>query len=80
MEPDEAADAVARLRAQTTRKRWRRSPLERYRAELVALREAGASYENLARWLAQQKPAVKVHLTTVRRYLMRSEETRRADV
>lgn len=70
----EAADAVARLRAQTTRRRWRRSPLDRYRGELVALRKAGATYRALRRWLAQQRPAVKADATTIRRFLIRIQE------
>lgn len=44
------------------------SRLNRYRAELVALRQAGASYRELVLWLRQKKRLKTTH-TTVRRYL-----------
>ena len=62
---------LAALRARRTaaqRKTYRVSRLARYRAELVALRRAGASYPELAEWL-RRKRRCKVHHTTVMRYL-----------
>ncbi len=67
----DAQAELAALRARRTaaqRKTYRVSRLARYRAELVALRRAGASYPELAEWL-RRKRRCKVHHTTVMRYL-----------
>lgn len=55
------------------RKTYPRSRLQKWRAELVALRKAGASYPELALWLRQQK-RIKVTHTTVLRYLSQLPE------
>ena len=74
--PDGAFDAVAeaaRLRAQTKarRQRVRRSSrLDRYTIELLALRDAGATTEELRRWLLDRR--VVVHHATVARWLRRN--------
>ncbi len=66
-------DAVAEVEAlkahkQRIRKRvYRRSQLDRYRGELLALRKEGASATDLQRWLRQQR--IRVTLTTVTRWL-----------
>ena len=60
--------ALRARRAAAKRKTYRVSRLARYRAELVALRRAGASYPELAEWL-RHKRRCKVHHTTVLRYL-----------
>ncbi len=49
------------------RKPYRRSRLIRFRAELVSLRKAGASYGQLTSWLRTKR--IKVARTTVMRYL-----------
>ena len=56
--PDETFDAqaeVARIRSRRAvarRKHYRKSRLDRYRTELVAMRRAGASCADLAEWFA----------------------------
>ena len=60
--------ALRARRAAAQRKTYRVSRLARYRAELVALRRAGASYPELAEWL-RRKRRCKVHHTTVMRFL-----------
>lgn len=75
----QAFDAVAALkstrahRAVAQRRRWRPSRLDRYRAELVAMRKVGASYPELAIWLRTKKRVVVSH-TTVMRFLKECPE------
>ena len=66
-------DAVRARRRLARRRRYRRSKLDRYRAELVRLRRMGASYPELALyvWHAHRK---RVNQTTVRRYLVKLPE------
>lgn len=52
---------------------FRHSTLHRWRAELVQLRLAGASYCELAEWLRSTKRR-KYDPTTVRRYLIQLPE------
>jgi len=59
---------IRELRSIARRQPYRRSRLMRYRAELVALRRAGASYPDLVVWLRTEH-RVKVSHTTVMRYL-----------
>lgn len=47
---------------------YRRSRLRKYRAELVALKKAGASLRQLAIWLQQNK-RIKMSHTSIMRYL-----------
>lgn len=66
----DATAEVERLkdRKKLTRKRvYRRSRLEKYRGELMALRGAGASATELKLWLAEKR--INVHLSTVTRWL-----------
>lgn len=76
-------DAVRARRCLARRRRYRRSKLDRYRAELVRLRRMGASYPELALyvWHTHRK---RVNQTTVRRYLIKlpemEEETDHADL
>jgi hypothetical protein len=60
--------AVKASRAEARRQRWRGSRLDRYRAELVALVELGASWRDLAAWLRQYK-RMRVNPATVGRRL-----------
>ena len=62
----------------TQRRRWPRTPLQRYRAELVLLRQTGASYRQLTQWLAHRR--VHVADTTVRRYLQSLPELNDAEL
>ena len=71
--PDAAAEA-ARLRAQTRvrcRSRFRRSRLDRYKGELLALRVEGCTTAELQRWLLSHR--IRVHHATVARWLRRHE-------
>ena len=49
-------------------RRWPRSKLQPYRAELVQLRQGGASYRQLSLWL--QSKRITACDTTVRDYLL----------
>ena len=69
--PEDLQNQLAQIQAQrkaARRKPYRRSRLERHRAELLALARAGASHRDLALWLREYK-RVKVHPTTVGRAL-----------
>lgn len=76
-------DAVRERRRLARRRRYRRSKLDRYRAELVSLRRLGASYPELALyvWHTHRK---RVNQTTIRRYLIKlpevAQETDHADL
>ncbi|MCY1422248.1 hypothetical protein D9M71_379240 [compost metagenome] len=68
---DPQAEA-ARLRATTRMRRkttYRRSRLDRYAGELLALHRAGATIAELQRWLGERR--VRVVHTTVARWLSR---------
>ena len=73
--PNETFDAAAeaaRLRAQTRarrRPRYRRSRLDRYKGELLALREEGCTTAELQRWLLAHR--IRVQHATVARWLRR---------
>lgn len=61
---------LARLRAARRakrRKRWQTSRLTIHRAELVALRRAGASLGEICEWLAERR--IRVVRSTVARFL-----------
>ena len=66
-------EAVRVQRATARRRRFTRSRLDRYRAELEALAGEGASVRDLTAWLRQYK-RVKVHPSTVARRLARWRE------
>jgi hypothetical protein len=61
-------NAVRSLRTEARRRRFRRSRLDRYRAELSELAARGASWRDLAVWLRKFK-RVKVHPSTIGRRL-----------
>ena len=68
----DAVAEAARLRAQTRarrRPRYGRSRLDRYKHELLALRDAGATTAEIRRWLLDRR--VRVHHSTVARWLRR---------
>jgi len=66
-------EAVRERRRLARRRRYRRSKLERYRAELVSLRRMGASYRDMAVYLRHEYHK-RVDPTTVRRYLIKLPE------
>ena len=65
--------AVRERRRLSRRRRYRRSKLDRYRAELVALRRMGASYPELSLYVWREHRK-RVDPTTVRRYLVKLPE------
>lgn len=73
------SDAIAQLEEIRERKRdlrrvaYRRSKLRPWRAELVELRRAGASYGELAEWLRKYKRR-RVAPSTIHRYLTQLPE------
>ena len=70
----ETFDAEAELnrirsrRAEARRKLFRKSRLDKYRAELIAMRQAGASCADLAEWL-RVIHRCKINRSTIDRYL-----------
>ena len=66
-------DDMRARRAIVRKQRYRSSKLTRYRAELVTLRLAGASYRELAFWLRRDH-RLRVNPTTIRRYLIQLPE------
>lgn len=55
-------------RAEARRKIFRRSRLDKYRFELLAMREAGASFADLQEWLRVERRC-KISRSTVARYI-----------
>ena len=66
-------EAVRERRRIARRTRYRRSKLDRYRAELVTLQRMGASYRDMAVYLRLEHRK-RVDPTTVRRYLIKLPE------
>ena len=66
-------DDMRARRAVAHRHRYRSSKLTRYRAELVTMRLAGASYREIAYWLRRDH-RLRVAPTTIRRYLIKLPE------
>jgi len=67
-----AEEEVKRLKTQSRllRKRSysrRKSRLDRYGGEIVALHKAGATHTEIQRWLRERR--IKVHRSTVSRYI-----------
>jgi hypothetical protein len=72
-----AQEELARIRSQkrlSTPLKYKPSSLAKYRAQLVSLRQAGASYPELVAWLRRSHHKT-VHHTTVMRYLKSLPET-----
>jgi hypothetical protein len=76
---DETFDAQAEVdrirarRSEARRKLFRKSRLDRYRAELLAMRQAGASCADLAEWL-RVSHRCKIHRSSIDRYLKKLPE------
>ena len=66
-------EVVRERRRLVQRKRYRRSKLDRYRAELVGLHRMGASYREMSLYVWHEHRR-RVDPTTVRRYLMKLPE------
>ncbi|MGB4600618.1 MAG: hypothetical protein WBI04_11700 [Trichlorobacter sp.] len=64
--------AIRQQRRTARRRRYFRSRLDRYRAEIVALRRAGATLAEIAAWLRQRR--CKVATSTISRYLAKLPE------
>ncbi len=63
---------IRQQRRMARRKRYYRSRLDRYRAEVVGLRRAGATLAEIALWLRQRR--CKVACSTISRYLAKLPE------
>lgn len=66
---------IRSLRAEARRKLFRKSRLDRYRAELVAMKQAGASCADLALWL-RITHRCKINRSSIDRYLKKLPELR----
>lgn len=64
---------IRSLRAEARRKLFRKSRLDRYRAELVAMKQAGASCADLVVWL-RITHRCKINRSSVDRYLKKLPE------
>ena len=77
-DPKAELEAVRARRAMQRRKRYRQSKLDRYRSELVALRQTGASSQDLATWL-RMKHRLKIHRSSIDRFLAQLPELAKAE-
>jgi hypothetical protein len=66
-------ERIRARRAEARRRLYRRSRLDRYRAELVAMRRAGASCADLVEWL-RIKHRCRINRSSVDRYLRKLPE------
>lgn len=69
-------ERIRARRAEARRKLYRKSRLDKYRAELVAMKQAGASCADLAEWLRVNR--CKVNRSSIDRYLKKLPELREA--
>jgi len=70
-------ESIRARRAEARRKLYRKSRLDKYRAELVAMKQAGASCADLAEWL-RVNHRCKVNRSSVDRYLRKLPELNEA--
>lgn len=61
-------NCIRSRRAEARRKLFRKSRLDKYRYELLAMKQAGASCADLAEWL-RGKHRCKINRSTIDRYL-----------
>ena len=66
-------ERIRARRAEARRRLYRRSRLDRYRAELVAMKRAGASCADLVEWL-RIKHRCRINRSSVDRYLKKLPE------
>ncbi len=67
---------VRNRRAEARRRLYCKSRLDRYRAELVAMKQAGASCADLVEWL-RVNHRLKIHRSSIDRYLKKLPELKR---
>ena len=70
----EPASSLEKIRKQLhvmRKQQYRRSKLDRYRSELIALHQHGGSLREMAYWLKAEK-RIKINVTSIARYLNRS--------
>lgn len=72
-DPQAEVERIRTRRAEARRKLYRKSRLDKYRAELVAMKRAGASCADLAEWL-RVSHRCKVNRSSVDRYLKKLPE------
>jgi len=73
MEKFDAVAELKRIRELRQVKRYRKSKLDRFRTEILALDAAGASTSDIALWLREHK--LKADASTVGRYLAKQKAT-----
>jgi len=66
-------DKIRARRTEARRKLYRKSRLDKYRAELVAMKQAGASCADLVEWL-RVNHRCKVNRSSIDRYLKKLPE------
>ena len=66
-------ERIRKLRTEARRRLYRKSRLDRYRVELVAMRRVGASCADLAAWL-RITHRCKINRSTIDRYLRKLPE------
>lgn len=69
----EELDALRKRKALSRKRRFRKNRLERYRAELITLRQSGASYRELSDWIRMNK-RWRVNHTVIRRWMIKLPE------
>jgi len=69
----EELTAIRKRKALSRRRRFKKNRLERYRAELIDLRQVGASYRELSTWIRINK-RWKVDHTVIRRWMIKLPE------
>ena len=69
----EELTALRKRKALSRRRRFYKNRLERYRAELIELRQSGASYRELSSWIRFNK-RWKVDHTVIRRWMIKLPE------
>lgn len=69
----EELEAIRKRKALSRRRRFYKNRLERYRAELIELRQSGASYRELSLWIRTNK-RWKVDHTIIRRWMIKLPE------
>jgi DNA-binding transcriptional MerR regulator len=65
-------EGIRQQRRMNRRRRYYRSRLDRYRAEIVGLRQAGATLADIALWLRRRR--CRVATSTISRFLARLPE------
>jgi len=70
-------EQIRARRAEARRKLYRKSRLDKYRVELILMRQAGASCADLAEWLRVNRRC-KINRSSIDRYLRRISEKQTA--